>query len=58
MKLSASPIFESPLSDFGYDITNLSAINPEYGDMSTFTALVEEAKACGFSGFRGESHVE
>ncbi|PML78369.1 alpha-amylase family glycosyl hydrolase [Enterovibrio norvegicus] len=46
-----SPIFESPLSDFGYDITNLSAINPEYGDMSTFKALVEEAEARGIAVF-------
>ncbi|OEE90474.1 alpha-glucosidase [Enterovibrio norvegicus FF-162] len=40
-----SPIFESPLSDFGYDITNLRCLNGEYGDIETFTRLVKEARA-------------
>lgn len=42
-----SPVFESPLSDFGYDITNLRGLNPEYGDMDTFTRLVDAAKSRG-----------
>ncbi len=44
-----SPVFESPLSDFGYDITNLRGLNPEYGDMATFVSLVKEAKSRGLA---------
>ncbi|EOD77116.1 Maltodextrin glucosidase [Grimontia indica] len=44
-----SPVFESPLSDFGYDITSLRGLNTEYGDMATFTKLVAEAKNRGLS---------
>ncbi|MBV7297169.1 alpha-amylase family glycosyl hydrolase [Enterovibrio paralichthyis] len=44
-----SPVFESPLSDFGYDITNLRGLNPEYGDMATFVRLVKEAKSRGLA---------
>ncbi|MDD1781194.1 alpha-glucosidase [Enterovibrio sp. ZSDZ35] len=39
-----SPIFDSPLSDFGYDITNLREINPEYGNIESFKTLIAEAK--------------
>lgn len=42
--LLLSPVFASPLSDFGYDITNLCAINDEYGDLETFSRLIQEAK--------------
>ncbi|XP_008549256.1 probable maltase isoform X2 [Microplitis demolitor] len=37
-----SPIFSSPLNDFGYDISNYTDINPIYGDMEDFDQLVEE----------------
>uniref|UniRef100_A0A182JYV0 alpha-glucosidase n=1 Tax=Anopheles christyi TaxID=43041 RepID=A0A182JYV0_9DIPT len=38
-----SPIFESPMADFGYDISNYYTIQPEYGTMADFDALVKEA---------------
>ena len=37
-----SPFFESPQRDHGYDITNFRAINPEYGTMQDFEALLKE----------------
>ncbi|XP_058125978.1 maltase 2-like [Anopheles ziemanni] len=39
-----SPIFLSPMVDFGYDITDYTVIQPEYGTMEDFEALVAEAK--------------
>uniref|UniRef100_A0A1I8QES5 alpha-glucosidase n=1 Tax=Stomoxys calcitrans TaxID=35570 RepID=A0A1I8QES5_STOCA len=38
-----SPIFQSPMVDFGYDISNFKAIHEEYGTMEDFEALIEEA---------------
>ena len=34
----------SPLVDFGYDITDYTAIDPQYGTMADFDRLVREAK--------------
>lgn len=42
-----SPINESPMVDFGYDISNFRAIQPEYGTMEDFERLVKEAKRLG-----------
>ncbi|XP_055638065.1 probable maltase [Toxorhynchites rutilus septentrionalis] len=42
-----SPIFASPMDDFGYDISNFSAIQPEYGDMSAFERLSAKCKELG-----------
>lgn len=39
-----SPIFNSPLNDFGYDITDLRGINPEYGTIENVKTLIAEAK--------------
>ncbi|XP_055915885.1 maltase 2-like isoform X2 [Eupeodes corollae] len=39
-----SPIFQSPMIDFGYDISNFTAIHEEYGTMEDFEDLVAEAK--------------
>lgn len=39
-----SPIFESPMVDFGYDISNFKAIQSEYGTMEDFEELIKEAK--------------
>ncbi len=36
-----SPLYASPNSDFGYDISDYKAINPEYGTMQQFEAVVE-----------------
>lgn len=39
-----SPIYKSPMADFGYDIADFVDIQPEYGTMSDFEDLVKEAK--------------
>ncbi|MEP7054770.1 MAG: maltose alpha-D-glucosyltransferase [Actinomycetota bacterium] len=41
------PIFESPLRDGGYDISDYLQILPEFGDLGDFVALVEEAHTRG-----------
>ena len=40
-----TPIYPSPLKDFGYDISNYEAIDPMYGTMAEFDHLVAAAKA-------------
>jgi glycosidase len=40
-----SPFFASPQRDFGYDISDYTAIAPEYGDMETCLRLIEEVHA-------------
>ena len=42
-----SPIFVSPMADFGYDIANYTAIDPLFGSMDDFDAMVREAHAHG-----------
>jgi alpha-glucosidase len=42
-----SPIFPSPMADFGYDVSDYCAIAPLFGAMPDFDALVEEAHARG-----------
>ena len=39
-----SPIYPSPQVDFGYDISDYEAIDPQYGTMADFDRLVAEAK--------------
>ncbi|MDE1939727.1 MAG: alpha-glucosidase [Alphaproteobacteria bacterium] len=39
-----TPIYPSPQVDFGYDISNYEAIDPQYGTMKDFDRLVTEAK--------------
>ena len=39
-----SPIYPSPQVDFGYDISNYEAIDPQYGTLKDFDRLVAEAK--------------
>ncbi len=41
------PIYESPLRDGGYDISDFMAILPEFGDLSDFVELIEKAHARG-----------
>lgn len=38
-----SPIFKSPMADFGYDISDFYNIQPEYGTMEDFDRLVARA---------------
>src|SRR5690349_15566962 len=42
-----SPIFVSPMADFGYDIADYTAIDPLFGSMDDFDAMVREAHANG-----------
>ncbi|XP_020798064.1 maltase A3 [Drosophila serrata] len=39
-----SPIFTSPMADFGYDVADLYNIDPIFGTMADFDALVARAK--------------
>lgn len=39
-----SPIYQSPLVDQGYDISDYYAINPVFGDLETLDRLIAEAK--------------
>ncbi|MBV8521205.1 MAG: alpha-amylase [Acetobacteraceae bacterium] len=42
-----SPIFPSPMRDFGYDISNYCDISPLFGSLSDFDALLATAHAAG-----------
>jgi alpha-glucosidase len=40
-----SPIFRSPMADFGYDISDYTDIDPIFGTLADFDALLEQAHA-------------
>ncbi|KAG5676142.1 hypothetical protein PVAND_005993 [Polypedilum vanderplanki] len=42
-----SPIFKSPMVDFGYDISDYLSIQEEYGTMEDFDELIAKAKELG-----------
>ncbi|OLV19444.1 alpha-amylase family glycosyl hydrolase [Deinococcus marmoris] len=42
-----SPIFTSPMRDFGYDVADYCDIDPLFGDLADFDALVHEAHGLG-----------
>ncbi|CAH0700922.1 unnamed protein product [Spodoptera exigua] len=42
-----SPIFKSPMVDFGYDISNFYEIHEEYGTMEQFDQLLKRAHELG-----------
>ncbi|BFF95477.1 maltase 2 [Drosophila madeirensis] len=42
-----SPIFQSPMVDFGYDISDYRKIQPEYGSMEDFQQLIDKAYELG-----------
>jgi alpha-glucosidase len=42
-----SPIFASPMADFGYDISDYTAIDPVFGTLRDFDALLAAAHAHG-----------
>lgn len=41
------PFYSSPLRDDGYDISDYTAINPEYGTLDDFKAFLDAAHALG-----------
>src|ERR1700720_1741828 len=42
-----SPIFPSPMADFGYDISDYTGIDPLFGSIEDFDALVNAAHTLG-----------
>ncbi|PJE05064.1 MAG: alpha-glucosidase [Leptospira sp.] len=42
-----SPIYPSPMYDFGYDISDYNSIDSVFGDIATFKRLLEEAHKRG-----------
>jgi alpha-glucosidase len=42
-----SPIFPSPMADFGYDISDYTGIDPVFGSLAEFDALLETAHGHG-----------
>lgn len=42
-----SPIFKSPMADFGYDISDFLDIQPEYGTLEDFDKLIKKANELG-----------
>jgi alpha-glucosidase len=41
-----SPIFPSPMADFGYDISDYTGVDPIFGTLKDFDLLVSSAHAC------------
>ncbi len=41
------PIFDSPMADNGYDVSNYHRINPSFGTMEDFTNLINKAHSLG-----------
>src|SRR5947209_5742634 len=42
-----SPVYPSPMVDFGYDVSNYTDIDPLFGDLATFDELVAQAHLRG-----------
>jgi alpha-glucosidase len=42
-----SPIYPSPMTDFGYDVSNYTDIDPMFGTLADFDALVGAAHGRG-----------
>ncbi len=42
-----SPIFPSPMADFGYDVSDYCDVDPVFGDLAQLDALLAEAHARG-----------
>lgn len=44
-----SPIFKSPMADFGYDISDYNQIDSIYGSIENFVSLQKKLKSLGNS---------
>ena len=42
-----TPFYPSPMADFGYDVADYCAVDPLYGSIEQFDAIVEEAHRLG-----------
>jgi alpha-glucosidase len=42
-----SPFFKSPMLDFGYDVSDYKAVDPMFGSLQDFDALIAEAHRLG-----------
>ena len=42
-----SPIYPSPMADFGYDVADYTGIDPRFGTLADFDALLAKAHAVG-----------
>ena len=45
-----SPIFRSPMADFGYDISDYTDIDPLFGSLDDFDELLATAHCCAATG--------
>ncbi len=55
-----SPIFPSPMRDFGYDVTDYCDIHPDFGTLADFDALLAgrpRARPQAHSRFRAQPHL-
>lgn len=42
-----SPFFKSPMADFGYDVSDYRAVDPMFGTLADFDAMIAEAHRLG-----------
>ena len=42
-----SPFFASPMKDFGYDVSDYCAVDPMFGTLDDFRALIAESHRLG-----------
>ncbi len=42
-----SPFYPSPMADFGYDVSDYAAVDPVFGTMADFDALMAQARRLG-----------
>ena len=50
-----SPIYKSPMKDFGYDVSNFREVDPLFGSMEDFDNLLTDVKAKGQLTWPGRS---